>query len=128
MVNVRLLKSGCPPIAAMIGVRMSATNAVTTAPNAAPITTATARSTTLPRMMNSRKPLSTRPLLYSRVRARRDPAATVASRATGLSSDERDEDKSPVLREPQGLRPVDGDRDHRLVGPGPFRRRPHRQH
>src|SRR6201995_3256478 len=45
-------------MAAMIGVMMSATSAVTTAPNAPPMTTATARSTTLPRMMNSLKPLS----------------------------------------------------------------------
>ena len=53
IVNVRLLKSGFPKIAAMIGVMMSATNAWTTRPNAAPITTATARSTTFPRIRNA---------------------------------------------------------------------------
>ena len=53
IVNVRPEKSGLPKIAAMSGVRMSATKAVTTAPNAAPMTTATARSTTLPRRMKS---------------------------------------------------------------------------
>src|SRR2546430_14769092 len=51
-------KSGFPAIAAMSGVRRSLTSAVTTAPNAAPMTTATARSTTLPRRMNSLKPLN----------------------------------------------------------------------
>ncbi len=34
------------------------TNAATTAPKAPPMTTATARSTTLPRRMNSLKPLT----------------------------------------------------------------------
>src|ERR1700678_1871139 len=42
----------------MIGVRVSATNAFTSARNADPITTAIARSTTLPRMMNSLKPFN----------------------------------------------------------------------
>jgi hypothetical protein len=36
----------------MIGVTMSVTSALTTAVNAAPMTTATARSTTLPRNRN----------------------------------------------------------------------------
>jgi len=49
-------KSGEPTIAAMSGVSRSLTSAVTTAPNAAPITTATARSSTLPRRMNCLKP------------------------------------------------------------------------
>ena len=39
-------------MAAISGVMMSATKAVTTAPKATPMTTATARSTTFPRMMN----------------------------------------------------------------------------
>src|SRR3712207_6032597 len=42
----------------MSGVTKSATNAVTTAPNAAPMTTATARSTTFPRSTKSRNSLS----------------------------------------------------------------------
>src|SRR6266700_225699 len=51
-------KSGLPATAEISGVIMLVTNDVTTAPNAAPTTTATARSITLPRIMNSRKPLS----------------------------------------------------------------------
>src|ERR1039458_3058690 len=51
-------KSGLPTTAAMIGVRRSFTNAVTTAPKAPPITTATARSITLPRITNFLKPFS----------------------------------------------------------------------
>ena len=47
-----------PPAALTIGLTMAVTNADTTAANAVPITTAIARSTTLPRMMNSLKPLS----------------------------------------------------------------------
>ena len=47
-----------PPTTPMIGVMMPLTIEVTTAPNAAPITTATARSTTLPRMMNALNSLS----------------------------------------------------------------------
>src|SRR4051794_18883451 len=50
---------------AMSGVMKSATKAVTTAPNAAPMTTPTARSTTLPRSMNSLKSLSIGALLCS---------------------------------------------------------------
>ena len=57
MVKARLLKSGLPKIAAMTGVRRSLTRALTTAVNAAPMTTATARSTTLPRRMKSRNSL-----------------------------------------------------------------------
>src|SRR5690242_20713679 len=45
-------------MAAMSGVIRSFTNAVTTAPKAPPMTTATARSITLPRSMNCLKPLS----------------------------------------------------------------------
>src|SRR4051812_22399868 len=58
MVKLRLEKSGLPKIAAMIGVIRSATRAATSAPKAAPITTATARSTTLPRSRNALKSLS----------------------------------------------------------------------
>src|SRR6202034_1123000 len=43
----------------MSGVRMSATKALIRAPNSVPMTTAMARSTTLPRMMSVLKPLST---------------------------------------------------------------------
>jgi hypothetical protein len=52
------LKSCFPPIAAMKGMITSPTSEVTTAPNAVPITTAIARSTTLPRRtkaLNSRR-------------------------------------------------------------------------
>src|SRR5689334_21276412 len=58
MVNFRLAKFWAPKIAAMIGVRMSATRALTTAVNAVPITTATARSITLPRNRNFLKSVS----------------------------------------------------------------------
>src|SRR5579859_417001 len=49
-------KSGLPKIAAISGVRMLVTNEVTTAPKAPPITTATARSITLPRKRNFLNP------------------------------------------------------------------------
>src|SRR4051812_4794843 len=61
IVNFSPAKSGLPPMAAISGVTTSATKAVTTAPNAAPMTTATARSTTLPRRTNSRNCLSMPP-------------------------------------------------------------------
>ena len=51
-VNVRLEKSGLPKMAAMSGVMRSTTNAVIIAVKATPTTTATARSTTLPRSTN----------------------------------------------------------------------------
>ena len=54
MVKARPPKSGLPKIAAMSGVMRSLTRASTTALKAAPMTTATARSTRLPRRMNSR--------------------------------------------------------------------------
>src|SRR5215471_5207597 len=47
-----------PRMRPMGGIRISLTNDVTIAPNAPPMTTATARSTTLPRMRNARKSLS----------------------------------------------------------------------
>src|SRR3954449_9067996 len=53
IVKTSALKSGLPTIAAISGVTKLATKAVTTAPNAAPMTTATARSITLPRRMKS---------------------------------------------------------------------------
>ena len=58
MVNAREEKSGLPPIAAISGVMNEATNAVTRAPNAAPMTTAMASSTTFPRSTKSRNSLS----------------------------------------------------------------------
>src|SRR5579875_485929 len=61
MVNVSWEKSGLPAIAAISGVRISFTNACTTATNAAPIIIATARSTTLPRSKNWRNPLIVQP-------------------------------------------------------------------
>src|SRR5215467_3292571 len=51
-------KSGLETTAAMVLLMMLLTNDVTTAPKAAPITTATARSMTLPRMMNCLNPLN----------------------------------------------------------------------
>src|SRR3954454_15774751 len=63
MVNARAEKSGLPPIAAISGVTNEATKAVTRAPNAAPMTTATASSTTLPRRTKSRNSLSMRVIL-----------------------------------------------------------------
>src|ERR1700726_3983912 len=50
------VKSGLPTRSAMIGLIMSLTRAVTIVPNAAPMTTPTARSTTLPRKINCLKP------------------------------------------------------------------------
>src|SRR5579884_3106087 len=58
--NCRAEKSGLPPMAAMSGVSRSLTSAVTTAPNAPPMTTATARSITLPRSRNCRRPFTMR--------------------------------------------------------------------
>src|SRR4051812_42117081 len=63
MVKASAEKSGLPPIAAISGVTNDATNAVMTAPKAAPITTATASSTTLPRRTKSRNSLSMRVIL-----------------------------------------------------------------
>src|ERR1700684_2973009 len=63
IVKLQAEKSGLPTIAARKGVRILPTNEVTTAPNAVPMTTATARSSTLPRVINCRKPLSIFPLL-----------------------------------------------------------------
>src|ERR1051326_3487257 len=63
MVRLNAEKSGLPTIAAIKGVRILVTNDVTTAPKAAPITTATARSMTLPRMMNCLNPFSISALL-----------------------------------------------------------------
>src|SRR5690606_29199537 len=57
MVKVIRRKS-VPPIMPTSGVMRPSTTAVTTAVNAAPMTTATARSTTLPRAMNSRNSLN----------------------------------------------------------------------
>src|SRR4051794_1003140 len=50
-------------MAASSGVMKLAVKAVTSAPNATPISTATARSTTLPRSRNFRKPLMALPWL-----------------------------------------------------------------
>src|SRR5947199_9969267 len=57
MVKCRSSKLAFPGIE-RIGVMRSATSAATTAPHAAPTTTATARSTTFPRRMNARKSFS----------------------------------------------------------------------
>src|SRR5437588_7965732 len=55
MVKLRLEKSSLPKMAAISGVRRSRTTALTTAPKATPMTTAIARSTTLPRNRNALK-------------------------------------------------------------------------
>src|SRR3954454_173130 len=57
------LKSGLPPMAASSGVMKLSVNAVTRAPKATPMSTATARSTTLPRSRNFWKPLMALPRL-----------------------------------------------------------------
>src|SRR5215207_10152227 len=58
MVNASAEKSGLPPVAAASGVMNDETSVVTSAPNAAPRTTAIARSTTLPRSTKSRNSFS----------------------------------------------------------------------
>lgn len=57
-VKYRLEKSGVPPMAAISGVIISLTSEVTMAPKAAPMTTATAKSTTFPRRINCLKSFS----------------------------------------------------------------------
>src|SRR5690606_8866574 len=54
----KLSKFGEPTNAAINGISTLSTRAVITAPKAAPMTTATARSTTLPFIIKSRKPFS----------------------------------------------------------------------
>src|SRR4051812_24332598 len=114
MVNVSSLKSGFPAIAAMRGVRMKLTNAVTTAVNAAPMTTATARSMTLPRMTKSLKPLSIGP-------PTRD-ALTVISRPTAASLGRHDHRcelmRRAVTRNTHRGESVDGDHEFRVGGCG----------
>src|SRR5215469_9120329 len=58
MLNPSEEKSGLPTTAEINGVSRSFVRAVTTPPNAAPITTPTAISTTFPRRMNFLKPSS----------------------------------------------------------------------
>src|SRR5580704_932294 len=58
MVNLMAEKSGLPTIAAISGVSRSLVKADTTEANAAPMTTPTAMSITLPRRMNCLNPLS----------------------------------------------------------------------
>src|SRR5216683_5480342 len=58
MNTFKAAKLGLPMSAAMNGVRIFVTSAVMTAPNAPPITTATARSMTFPRTRNCLKPLN----------------------------------------------------------------------
>ena len=79
MVKVRSLKFGLPTIAAMICMITSFTSDVTTALNATPMTTATARSSTFPRMTNARKSFTCRsrcPLVVDVVPPCEDGAAT----------------------------------------------------
>src|ERR1700674_3520869 len=72
-VNAMAEKSGLPKIAAMSGVIRSLTTAVTTAPNAPPMITATARSRTFPRNTNCLKPLSIARLLRTQCIGRHGP-------------------------------------------------------
>src|SRR5260370_15430596 len=65
-VKLKAEKSGLPAMAAISGVRMSPTNDVITAPNAAAIRTATARSITLPRITNCLNPLNMRISFFGR--------------------------------------------------------------
>src|SRR5712692_4403263 len=78
IVKERLAKSGLPPIAAISGVTRSFTNAVTTTPNAVPMTTATARSTTLPLSKKVRKPFKVIPPWL--IRHRQDDLAELLGR------------------------------------------------
>src|SRR5689334_6507491 len=89
-----VLKSLPPPIAPTIGVMMLATNDVTTAPNAAPMTTATARSTTLPRKMNALNSLNMCPPIdqdfaYSESASASDNDSTPGSRTTASTQSGR---------------------------------------
>ena len=81
IVNFRPPKSGLPPIAAISGVTSRRRTAATTAPKAAPMTTATARSTTLPRRMNSRNSL----IMPCGSDGARTPASVAALASTGAS-------------------------------------------
>src|SRR5579859_6084743 len=96
-VKNRALKSCLPKIAAINGVSRSLTSAVTTAVNAVPMTTATARSTTLPRKMNSLNPLSTSHL-------RRPPASDSPPMAEmlGRRADRREDLRALVCRDLHG--------------------------
>src|SRR5579863_10315938 len=75
LVNLMAEKSGFPTIAAIGGVSRSLVNADTTEAKAAPITTPTAISITLPRRMNCLNPLSMNTLL-------REMGATVRRRGS----------------------------------------------
>src|SRR5262249_24665958 len=61
----------------MIGMMMSPTSDVTIAPNAAPMMTPTARSTTLPFMANSRNSFSMAAILLAVERRKTRPAGSV---------------------------------------------------
>src|SRR5581483_8050610 len=94
-------KSGRPPKAPISGVIRSLTAAWTTAPNAAPITTATARSTTLPRNRNFWNPPIVSLPMAEAYRGPADPAIAHPP-AAGRSGSMRVEDRS---REPHRERP-----------------------
>src|SRR4051794_29230992 len=66
IVNASPAKFCLPPTAAISGVTMSLTSALTTAVNAVPMTTATARSTRFPRRTKARNSRSIGPTLRSR--------------------------------------------------------------
>ena len=83
-VKVRFEKSGLPKMAAISGVTMSATNAVIMAVKATPTTTATARSTTLPRRMNFLKSDSMCTSVFSRSPRAADLRAHACPRRDGL--------------------------------------------
>src|SRR5262245_15627 len=74
--KVRSSKFGFPTIAAMICMITSLTSELTTALNAIPMITATARSSTLPRITNLRKSLSRPFILPPCVRVRWQPISS----------------------------------------------------
>src|SRR5205823_13156336 len=107
-----------PKIAPISGVIRSATNAVTTAPKATPITIPTARSTTLPRSRNSLKSVSAvgRRRLLTRADALSTASSLVGRKILPRYDGPRERPSGrDRLRDRRG-----GDRGH---PPGPLRRR-----
>ena len=130
-------KSGMPRMPSS-GVMMSATSEVTMAPNAAPSTTATARSMMLPRNRKSRNS----PIISHHLPVRPDPLA-VGSRRTIRAAGTADDGRARPSRDrvigasrrarqhradacdrPAAGRPPDRSRSSAVGGPGPARRRP----
>src|SRR5438477_9224192 len=90
-VNWRAEKSRLPAIAAMSGVSRSLVKALTTVAKAAPITTPTAMSTTLPRRRNCRNPLATGDSFPPRLiieQQREEPCSAGKVKESGTESDD----------------------------------------